>query len=150
MSFLNSLSTRIPLALIGGILYGQLAYSVFMHLGLSQFNLPAAVLVFLFYFGSRLLILFSGVDSPYYSKKEIAYDPSFEGSAFYRTAQWVGKFYHFHDIVLFAFLVAISIAFLITLMVDWSGAKPIGSTLREIYDALASFLNKDHKYVLLT
>jgi hypothetical protein len=69
MGFFNSLSTRIPLAVIGGILYGLLTYLIVILLNLaSEFAILAALFVFLFYLGSRLLILFSGIDSPYYSK----------------------------------------------------------------------------------
>ena len=63
MGFFNSLSIRIPLAIIGGILYGTLTYTIVIFLDLpSEFAFSAAIVVFLFYLGSRLLILFSGID----------------------------------------------------------------------------------------
>ncbi len=133
--FFNSLSIRIPLAVIGGILYGLLTYYIVFLLNLSsQLAIFAAVFVFLFYFGSRLLILFSGFDSPYYSKgRSIRPD---EENSFYQTAQWVGKCYHYHDIVLFSFLILICIAFLISLIVDWAGSKPFGDTIRNLLAVL--------------
>ncbi len=75
--------------------------------------IAAGLLVFFLYLGSRLLILFSGIDTPYYSKERKG--SPYENTAFYQTAQWVGKFYHYHDVVLFAFMVVLSIAFLISL-----------------------------------
>ena len=138
MSFLNSLSTRIPLALIGGILYGSLTYSILTLLELSPLSIPAAILVFLFYLGSRLLILFSGVDSPYYAKK--GSEPPFEKNPFYQTAQWVGKFYHLHDFALLLFLAVISIAFLITLMADLGVGRPVGQTFQGALNSLNSLI----------
>ncbi len=140
MVFFNSLSTRIPLAIIGGILYSLLAYYILILLDLpSQFAVLAAIFVFLLYLGSRLLILFSGIDSPYYSKGEKAIPKQLgEKNSFYQTTQWVGKFYHYHDIVLFALLAAISIAFLISVMVDWFGGKTAGNTIQNLRDSLIS------------
>jgi hypothetical protein len=134
MGFFNSLSIRIPLAVIGGILYSSLTYFIVILLGFSsEFTTFAVILVFLFYLGSRLLILFSGINSIYYSKsrKEISKPPD-EMNSFYHTTQWVGKFYHYHDIVLFIFLILISILFLFTLVLDWIGSKPIGNTLQNL------------------
>jgi len=136
MGFFNSLSIRIPLAIIGGILYGALTYTIAIFLDLpSEFAISAAIVVFLFYLGSRLLILFSGIDSPYYSRgrKEDSMSP-FENTAFYLTTQWVGKFYHYHDVVLFIFLTIIAVVFLISLILDWSDQKPIGDTIQDIWD----------------
>jgi len=138
MSFFNSLSTRISLAVIGGILYSFLTYHIIILLDLSsQFAIPATVFVFFLYIGSRVLILFSGIDSPYYSKGEKAIPKQLiEKNSFYQTTQWVGKLYHYHDIVLFAFLTAISVAFLISLMVDWFGGKPVGNTIQNLWNSL--------------
>lgn len=138
MGFFNSLSTRIPLAVIGGILYGLLTYYIIILLNLpSGFAFLAGVLIFLFYSGSRFLILFSKIDSPYYSKegKGSVKQPN-ERDSFSQTTQWVGKFYHYHDIVLFAFLVVISIAFLISLIMDWSMSRPFGNTIQNLWDSL--------------
>ncbi len=69
MDFVNSLVIRITLAVIGGIFYAFLTYMIVMFLNLSyEFVIVAAVFVYLFYLSSRLLLLFSGIDSPYYSK----------------------------------------------------------------------------------
>jgi len=138
MGFFNSLSIRIPLAIIGGILYGLLTYSIVILLDApSPFAILAAIFVFLFYLVSRLLMLFSGIDSPYYSKGRniLSKEPGRKNS-FYHTTQWVGKFYHYHDMILFAFLAAISIAFLVSLMADWLGSKPIGSTIQNLRDVI--------------
>src|SRR3990170_8613372 len=136
MSFFNSLSIRIPLAIIGGILYGALTYTVVVLLNLSsELAISAAIIVFLFYLGSRLLILFSGINTLYYSRGEKTASKSFlENTSFYQTTQWVGKFYHYHDILLFIFLAVLSIAFLISLIIDWSGHKPIGDTIRNLWN----------------
>lgn len=134
MDFFNSLLIRITLAVIGGIFYAFLTYLIVIFLNLSyEFVITAAVFVYLFYLSSRLLLLFSGVDSPYYSKggKEIP-----EKNSFYGTTQWVGKFYHQHDFILFIFLGILSIFFLITLAMDgWEG-QPFGNTIQNLWDAI--------------
>jgi hypothetical protein len=142
MGFFNSLSIRIPLALVGGILYSLLTYSLFLLLGLpSDFAIIPSVIVFFLYVGSRLLILFSGFDSPYYSKKERKLSKhQEEGNLFYQTTQWVGKLYHTHDIVLLAFLTAISVLFLVSVIIDSIGNKPIGTTLQNLLDHLIASL----------
>ena len=138
MGFFNSLSIRLPLAVIGGILYSLLTYYIVIFLDLpSEFGIFAMVFVFLFYLGSSLLTLFSGIDSPYYSKgRQVVSEQIDIKSSFYQTAQWVGKFYHYHDIVLFAFLSLIAIVFIISLLVDWSGEKPFGNTIQNLWNAL--------------
>ena len=138
MGFFNSLSIRIPLAIIGGILYSILTYSIVVFLVLSsELALSAAIVVFLFYLGSRLLILFSGINSPYYSKmKRGAPNPPIETNSFHQTTQWVGKFYHYHDIVLFIFLALLSITFLISLVMDLARSKLIGSTIQNLWNFL--------------
>ena len=140
MYFFNSLLIRITLAIIGGIFYAFLTYMIVMFLNLSyEFVIVAAVFVYLFYLSSRLLLLFSGIDSPYYSKggkgplKTLS-----EKNSFYTTAQWVGKFYHHHDIALFIFLGMVSIVFLITLTIDGLGEKPFGETIQNLWNTLLS------------
>jgi hypothetical protein len=142
MGFFNSLSTRIPLALVGGILYSLLTYSLFLLFGLSSdFAIVPSIIVFLLYLGSRLLILFSGFDSPYYSRRERKLSKhQDERDLFYQTTQWVGKFYHTHDVVLLAFLTAIAVLFLISVIIDGIGNKPIGTTPQDILDHLITSL----------
>ena len=138
MDFFNSLLIRITLAVIGGIFYAFLTYIIAMFLNLSyEFVIVVAVFVYLFYLSSRLLLLFSGIDSPYYSKgeKRLSKIPS-EKNSFYTTAQWVGKFYQRHDAILFVFLGILSIFFLITLAIDGFGEKPFGDTIQNLWDAL--------------
>ena len=138
MDFFNSLLIRITLAVIGGIFYAFLTYMIVMFLNLSyEFVILAAVFVYLFYLSSRLLLLFSGIDSPYYSKggKGPSKTPT-EKNSFYTTAQWVGKFYHHHDIILFVFLGILSIIFLITLAMDGLEGQPFGNTIQHLWDAL--------------
>ena len=138
MDFFNSLLIRITLAVIGGIFYAFLTYMITMFLNLSyEFVIVTAVFVYLFYLSSRLLLLFSGINSPYYSKggKGPSKTPS-EKNSFYTTSQWVGKFYHHHDIILFVFLGILSIFFLITLAIDGFGEKPFGDTIKNFWDAL--------------
>jgi len=138
MDFFNSLLIRFTLAVIGGIFYAFLTYRITIFLNLSyEFVIVTAVFVYLFYLSSRLLLLFSGINSPYYSKggKGPSKTPS-EKNSFYTTAQWVGKFYHQHDIILFIFLGMISIFFLITLAIDGLGEKPFGDTIQNFWEAL--------------
>jgi len=134
MDFFNSLLIRITLAVVGGIFYAFLTYLIVLFLNLSyEFVITAAVFVYLFYLSSRLLLLFSGIDSPYYSKggKEIP-----KKNSFYDTAQWVGKFYHQHDLVLFIFLGILSIFFLITLAMDGLEGQPFGNTIQNFWISL--------------
>ncbi|MBS3919476.1 MAG: hypothetical protein KG012_11375 [Deltaproteobacteria bacterium] len=136
MSFFNSISIRIPLAFIGGIFYGFITYQIFLLLDLSsQTAIGTGLLVFFLYLGSRLLVLFSGIDTPYYSKERKG--SPYENTAFYQTAQWVGKFYHYHDAVLFIFLTLIAIVFLISLVLDWAGSNPFGKTIRGLFQLLS-------------
>ena len=135
MGFFNSLTVRIPLAVIGGILYGLLTYAIVLTLNFpAQIGIGAGLLVFFLYLGSRLLVLFSGIDTPYYSKERKG--SPYENTAFYKTAQWVGKFYHYHDAVLFAFMVALSIAFLISIIIDLLGSKSLGHTIQDLWSSL--------------
>jgi hypothetical protein len=102
--------------------------------------ISAAMLIFLLYVGSRFLLLFSRIDSPYYSKKVKGIPkPPIEENSFYLTTQWVGKFYHYHDIVLFISMVVVSILFLISLLIAWLGSKPFGYTTHNLLNALFTF-----------
>ncbi len=139
MQFLNSPSTRIPLALVGGILYGLLTHYILLVLNISlQISLAGGIIVFFFYFGSRLLLLFSGIDTLYYSTGRSI----LEKNHFYRTAQWVGKLYYYHDLFLLIFLGLISLAFIFSLLLDVKGDKPFGQTLQEFLNLLPSLYEK--------
>ena len=142
MDFFNSLVIRTTLAVIGGIFYAFLTYVIVLFLNLSyEFVIVAAVFVYLFYLSSRFLLLFSGIDSPYYSKRgEGTSKIPPQKNSFYTTAQWVGKFYHHHDIILFVFLGILSIFFLITLVLDGVGEKPFGETIQHMWNALSPIL----------
>ncbi len=135
MNFFNSLTVRIPLAVLGGILYGLLTYAIVLTLNLSpQAATGMGLIVFLLYLGSRLLILFSGIDTPYYSRQRKG--SAYEHTAFYQTAHWVGKFYHYHDLFLFAFLTILAIAFIISLIMDGIEHRPLGQTIQEVWNKL--------------
>ena len=138
MGFFNSLLIRITLAVIGGVFYAFLTYLIVVFLNLSyEFVILTAVFVYLFYLSSRLLLLFSGIDSPYYSKGGKGSSKTLtEKTSFYTTAQWVGKFYHQHDLILFGFLGILSIFFLITLAIDGFVEKPFGDTIQNLWNAL--------------
>jgi hypothetical protein len=140
MEFFNSLLIRFTLAVIGGIFYAFLTYMIAMSLELSyEFVIVAAVFVYLFYLSSRLLLLFSGIESPYYSKRgKRPSNPTSEKNSFYTTAQWVGKLYHYHDIALFLFLGILSIVFLISLVMDGLRENPLGETIQDLWNALLS------------
>jgi hypothetical protein len=60
----------------------------------------------------------------------------YENTSFNKTAQWVGKFYHYHDIALLIFLVLFAISFLISLGVDWWGKIPFGTTAEDLSNSL--------------
>jgi hypothetical protein len=135
MGFFNSLIIRISLAIIGGVLYGMLTYAIVLTLNFpAQTAIGAGLLVFFLYLSSRLLILFSGIDTPYYSKERKG--SPYENTSFYQTAQWVGKFYHYHDAFLFTFMVALSIAFLISIIIDLLGSKSLGHTIQNLWGSL--------------
>ncbi|HYA94183.1 MAG TPA: hypothetical protein VEK32_22055 [Thermodesulfobacteriota bacterium] len=138
MDFFNSLLIRMTLAVIGGIFYAFLTYLIVMLVNLPyEFVILASVFVYLFYLASRLLLLFSGIDSPYYSKgRKTLPKTSIKENYFYNTAQWVGKFYHQHDLVLFVFLGILSIAFLISLVMDGLSGSPFGNTARDLWNTL--------------
>jgi hypothetical protein len=127
------------MAVVGGIFYGLLTQAIALLLGLSsELAVIAALIIFFFYLVSRLLLLFSGIHTPYYSKgRKTSSMDLYENTHFYQTAQWVGKFYHYHDIALFVFLALLSIVFLISLIIDLSGNRPIGNTMK---DLLSSFI----------
>ena len=138
MGFFNSLLIRITLAILGGILYALLTYAliVFLHLSAS-FALFAAVLVYLLYLGSRLLLLFSGSDSPYYRRKrEGPAKTLLEKNSFQEAAQWVGTFYHQHDIVLFVFLGLLSLVFLVSIGMDGLRGNSLGGTIQGLWNTL--------------
>jgi hypothetical protein len=122
------------MAIVGGIFYGLLTQTITFVLGFSsELALVAAFIVFFFYLASRCLLLFSGIQTPYYSKggRTSSVD-LYENTHFHQTAQWVGKFYHYHDMVLFAFLALLSIVFLISLLFDGIGNKPLGQTIQSL------------------
>jgi len=138
MGFFNSLSIRIPLAIIGGILYSALTYSMIILLDLSsELAILIAFIIFFFYLASRLLLLFSGIHTRYYSKGDKNPSMDFhENTFFYQTAQWVGKFYDAHDRALFVFLALLSIVFVISLVADLVSHKPFGGNLSTLFTSL--------------
>lgn len=137
MTFLNHLPNRVVLAFIGGILYGFLTHLLLTFLGISiPFRIAASGWVFLFYFGSRLLLLFSGIDTLYYSKEK-RLKRFFEGTPFYQTAQWVGKFYYYHDLVLFGFLILLCIVFIVSLILDFLNHQPLGHRINSLIEFLS-------------
>lgn len=138
MSFFNSLPIRIALAVLGGGLYALLTYALVLSLQISSsFAALAAFFVYLLYLGSRLLLF--GIDSPYYPGIKKG-PPRLlrEKNSFHETAQWVGKFYHRHDRVLFVFLCFLSVVFLVSLVMDGLGGKPLGETLQNLWNSLVS------------
>ena len=139
MFHLNSLSTRIPLAMVGGLLYGLLAYRVLTALeSPPHIALLSGFFLFLFYLGSRLLILFSGIRSAYYSKTQETGSPyTNEDTLFFQTVQWVGRFYHYHDNALFIVLMAMSLLFLGSLGVDGLVGERLGKTFSHLIASLA-------------
>ncbi len=138
MGFFNSLLIRITLAVLGGALYALLTYALILSLRLSSpLAILAAFLVYLLYLGSRLLLLFSGIDSPYYGRgREGSSKTLPEKNSFQEAAQWVGKFYHQHDVVLFVFLGLLSIVFLVSIGVDGLRGNPFGGTIQNLWNTL--------------
>lgn len=129
------------MTVVGGIFYGLLTQTIALLLGLSsELAFVIAFIVFFFYLVSRFLLLFSGIHTPYYSKGGKASPIDlYEKTHFYQTAQWVGRFYHYHDMVLFVFLVTLSMTFLITCVIDVIDHKPLGDTMQNLRDALLSW-----------
>jgi hypothetical protein len=124
--------------MVGGIFYGLLTQTISLVLGSpSGLALVAAFIIFFLYLVSRFLLLFSGVHTLYYSKAKKTGSPElFENTSFYQTAQWVGKFYHYHDIALFVFLLLFSISFLISLGVDGWRKIPFGGTAQDMWNSM--------------
>ena len=138
MGFFNSLSIRITLAVLGGALYALLTYALILSLRLSfPLAILAAFFVYLLYLGSRLLLLFSGIDSPYYRRRREGPSKTLpEKNSFEDAAQWIGKFYHQHDIVLFVFLGFLSLVFLVSIIMDGLGGNPWGGTIQNLWNTL--------------
>ncbi len=138
MGFFNSLLIRITLAVLGGILYALLTYALILSLNLSSpFATGAAFVVYLLYLGSRLLLLFSGIDSPYYLRGGKGPSNTLpEKNPFQDAAQWVGKFYHQHDLVLFFLLGILSVVFLVSLVMDGLGGNSLGDTIQHLLKSL--------------
>ncbi len=136
MTFLNHLPNRVVLALIGGVLYGLLTYCLLTLMGVFlPFNIAISGLIFIFYFGSRLLLLFSGIDTLYYSKgKRVR--KFYKGTLFDRTARWVGKFYYYHDLILFGFLILLCIVFIGSLILDLLNHQPLGHLFNSLIELL--------------
>ncbi len=142
MTFFNSFSIRAPLALVGGILYALLTHAITTLLDLPKsLAISLAVIVFLFYLGSRALLIFLGINTPYYSKE--GKDSHYENTIFYQTAQWVGRFYHYHDVGLFIFLSFLTIVFAISIIIDGIESRPFGETIFDWNKMIFWFLNKD-------
>ena len=138
MGFFNSFLIRITLGVFGGILYALLTYALILSFQLSSpLAIRAALFVFLLYLGSRLLLLFSGIDSPYYRRRREGPSKTLpEKNSFEDAAQWIGKFYHQHDIVLFVFLGFLSLVFLVSIIMDGLGGNPWGGTIQNLWNTL--------------
>ncbi len=138
MGFFNSLLIRITLAILGGAFYALLTYALVRFSRLpSPLGISAALFVYLFYLGSRLLLLFSGIDSPYYRRREgEEHSKTVSENSFQDTAQWVGKFYHRHDVVLFVFLGLLAAAFLVSIVTDGLRGTPLGGTIQNLWNTL--------------
>jgi hypothetical protein len=138
VGFFNSFLIRITLAVLGGVLYALMAYALilFLHLS-SSLAMIAAFFLYFLYVGSRLLLLFSGIDSPYYHRGTKGPSKTLpEKNSFQDAAQWVGKFYHRHDIVLFVFLGFLSFVFLVSVVMDGLGGNPLGETIQHLWNTL--------------
>ena len=137
MSFFNSVPVRITLAVLGGALYALLTYALVISLPVaSSFATLAAFFVYLLYLGSRLLLLY-GIDSPYYRREREGHSPENpEINPFYDAAQWVWRFYHHHDVVLFSFLGFLSLVLLVSIVMDGAGGNPWGQTIQSLLNTL--------------
>lgn len=140
VGFFNSLLIRITLAVLGGTLYALLTYALILSLNPSSpLAIPAALFVYLLYLGSRFLLLFSGSDSPYYRReREGPAKTLLEKNSFQEAAQWVGTFYHQHDIVLFVFLGLLSLVFLVSIGMDGLRGNSFGGTIQDLWNTLWS------------
>jgi len=136
-SLFNSLSTRIPLALIGGIFYGLLIHFILSFVSFSGWAMPVSILVFVLYVASRLLLLFSGMPTPYYSKRKGTLSQSLPGHhPFHERSALIGGFYHYHDIALLLAMGIIGIGFMISLFIDGFSGQPLGTAFQHLRQTL--------------
>jgi len=139
MGFFNSLFDTNHSGRPGGVLYALLAYALILSLNLSS-PLPilAAFLVYLFYLGSRLLLLFFLKSTPLTidgKEKDLQDHPPRRIHSKRQPNGWE-KFYHQHDIVLFRFLGILSLTFLVSLIMDGLGGNPFGETIQNLWNTL--------------
>ena len=136
-SFFNSLSTRIPLAVIGGIFYGLLIYFILCFVSFSDWALAISIPVAVAYLVSRLVLLFSGIPSLYYSKgKETLFRSLPQRHSFRQKVRWIGAFYHYHDVALFIVMVIIGVGFIVCLIIDGVRGQSMGTTLQNLRQVL--------------
>jgi Na+/melibiose symporter-like transporter len=138
VGFFNSLSIRLTLAVLGGALYAILTYALVRSLNLSSpLSILAALIVYVLYLSSRFLLLFSGIDSPYYRREREEPSKTLpEKNSFQEAAQWVGTFYHRHDIALFVLLGLLSLVFLVSIVRDGFEGNPLGKTIQTLWNTL--------------
>jgi hypothetical protein len=136
-SFFNSRSTRIPLAIIGGIFYGLLVYFILRFASFSDWALAISIPIAVAYFISRLLLVFSGIPSPYYSKgRETLFKSLPQRHPFRQKVRLIGTFYHYHDVALFIVMVIIGVGFIVCLFIDGIRGQPLGATLQDLRQSL--------------
>jgi hypothetical protein len=136
-SFFNSLSTRIPLAVIGGIFYGLLIYFILCFVSSSDWAFAISIPIAVAYFISRLVLLFSGIPSPYYSKgKETLFKSLPQRHPFRQKVRWIGTFYHYHDVALFIVMVIIGVGSIVCLFIDGVRGQSMGTTLQNLRQIL--------------
>jgi hypothetical protein len=144
-SFFNSLSIRIPLAIIGGIFYGLLIYFILCFASFSDWALAISIPIAVAYFASRLLLLFSGIPSPYYSKgKETLFRSLPQRHPFRQKVRLIGTFYHYHDVALFIVMVIIGVGFIVSLIIDGLRGQPMGTTIQDLRQILPP--PPDHRF----
>ncbi len=137
MGFFNSLLIRIALALLGAVLYGLLIYSILGFTSFSDLALILSIPVSLLYFISRLILLLSGIPTPYYSRRKGSLFKSLpEHHPFRKRAGLIGYFYHIHDIALLIVLGVICIGFIISLFIDGSSGRSMGTTFQDLWRTL--------------
>jgi len=133
----NSLSIRILLALIGGIFYGLLVHAILSFVSFSGWALPVTILASVLYVASRLLLLFSGIPTPYYSKRKGSLFQSLsEHHPFRKRAALIGDFYHYHDIALCIVMGIIGVGFIVSLFIDGFRGQFMGATFRYLRQTL--------------
>jgi len=124
MGFSIPLLIRITLAVLGGVLYALLAYALILSPIFLLHSLSWLHFLSIFSTSAQDFFSFFLESTPLLStERKGPSRPSPEKNSFQEAAQWVGKFYHQHDVVLIVFSGILSITFLVSVIMDGLGGN---------------------------